>query len=90
MPAQLLLSNLVDAFGWSADVVDTCWLDCSDDGHLKTHVERDGSEREIVLCARHAVILESGVFLEDYSGAPLPRDTGASAWPWRPAGEVVL
>lgn len=83
-----LLDSLVHEFGWSADIVDTCWLDCAEGGHLKRHLEKNCTEREIVLCLKHAWFLESGVYLEDYSGAPLPSGSRASQWPWRSAGQV--
>jgi hypothetical protein len=88
MTANLLLSDLA-TFGWRPAAVDICWLDCNQPGYLKQHVERDGSERVIVLCISHLSILEAGVFMEDYSGAPLPRDSRAGSWPWRPKEEVA-
>lgn len=90
MPVNLFHNDLVAAFGWSKDPVDTCWLDCSQQGYLKRHWEKNGDVREIVLCTQHAVILEAGVFMEDYSGAPLPPSSTAGAWPWRKEGEVDL
>ena len=71
--------------------MDICWLDCSNtDGHLKRHRDKEGDTWVIVLCRLHATFLEAGVFLDDYRGAPLPRDTIASRWPWRLQGEVDL
>lgn len=68
----------LESFGWSAEPVDTCWLDCDRDGHLKTW-----HHSEIVLCLPHARVLENGKLRQSYSGAPLPGDSAATHWPWR-------
>lgn len=76
------LRSLTD-LGWSARPVDVCWLDCNQPGHMKTH-----RSREIVLCIRHAHILEDGRMEGTYSGAPLPPESAAADWPWHAAVPV--
>lgn len=69
--------------GWPVLVkqpFDLCWLDCNKDGWLKTS---DDGEQVICLCPKHAMLLEEGAFLGDYTGAQLPPDSMAQAWPWR-------
>lgn len=64
---------------------DTCWLDCDAPGVL----EREDLSRRIVLCLEHARGLEGGSYRGDYSGAPLPPGSRATAWPWLPEDQVA-
>lgn len=67
--------------GWKViDPPDVCWLDCEDAGIL----EREHLGRHVTLCRGHAEDLERGFYHGDYSGAPLPSDSRATAWPWLP------
>lgn len=70
---------------YSTEPVDTCYLDCSEEGHLKTW-----RSKEIVLCVPHARVLEAGKVGGSYNGAPLPAESVATEWPWRPAEAAPL
>jgi hypothetical protein len=71
-------------FGASFDM---CWLECSEGGYLRTW--KSGTKVLcICLCAPHAMVLERGAWGRDYSGAPLPPESMAAEWPWRPCEEV--
>lgn len=76
--------ELLTQAGWSEEPWDEfCWLECSDPAYLKEWHGPDGLVRQIALCEKHALILEHGAFNGEYSGAPLPRDTFCTEWPWR-------
>ena len=70
---------------WSAYPVDLCWLDCDQAGYIKQH-----GLREIILCMRHARLLEAGRFSDAYAGAPLPPDSKATEWPWLKVPDRVV
>lgn len=82
------------AHGWpveAAEPFDLCWLDCNRKGWLKTvKMGKPGHVTAmcICLCTQHAVVLEEGAWGSDYTGAPLPPDSEAGEWPWRPCAEV--
>jgi hypothetical protein len=63
---------------------DLCWLDCDNPGWLK-----QCQGQRICLCIAHAVLLEEGAWRGDYTGAPLPPDSRAQEWPWRPVTEAA-
>lgn len=74
--------------GWPVMVktsYDLCWLDCDQNGWLKT--SEDGTQC-ICLCPVHALVLESGSFKGDYNGALLPSGSMANDWPWRPVSRT--
>jgi hypothetical protein len=74
------VQELLD-FGWMRTPGEPCSLDCQDpEGWLRSY-----RGREIILCSRHAWVLESGKRGNTYSGAPLPADSRATEWPWLPA-----
>lgn len=83
------LSRLPDwlaAHGYGTAVYDACWMDCErSDGYRKTW-----RGKEICLCSRHANMLEAGKLNGTYRGAPLPHDSIATEWPWRPAQPVAV
>ena len=78
-----LLPSDLSAAGWASHPDDICWLDCDRPGYRKTH-----RGREIRLCVPHATKLEAGTVRGVYEGAPLPLESMAAEWPWRPA-EVI-
>jgi hypothetical protein len=63
--------------GWEPAPGEICSLDCTGDAlHKRWH------HSEILLCERHALVLEAGRVNATYSGAPLPPETRATEWPW--------
>lgn len=60
---------------------DICWLDCPEPAFC---YRIRGRSQHIVLCLRHAMVLQAGAWRGDYSGAPVPPDSRATAWPWQP------
>jgi hypothetical protein len=95
MPAQEEDAQWREQFGWSAEPVDVCWLDCEEPGYSKTW-----HRSMIVLCMEHARVLEAGKLTypghggrwsATYRGALLPPASMATAWPWqRPSERLPL
>lgn len=80
MPVDLL----VRGWGWMSEP-DICWLDCDEPGVYC----RTARGRVIVLCRKHALLLEQGMEFGDYSGAVLPPESEAAEWPWLPESQVA-
>jgi hypothetical protein len=74
------LPSHLEARGWSAEVVDWCWLDCTNGGHLK-RLGKASLQMVIVLCSDHILELEESS-THGYSQAEPPGASVLDAWPW--------
>ena len=64
--------------GWSEEIWDICWLDCSAPGYYK----RSGA-LEICLCPQHIEELETNSAKYGYKVARKPSNSRSTWWPWR-------
>jgi hypothetical protein len=94
MPVNVTIPEIIflSQRGWPLEAgvsFDMCWLDCSQQGWLHIWGEPGKDPLCICLCPAHALYLERGRWGSDYSGAPLPPESKATEWPWRPCSEVT-